>query len=207
MRVYYEIYVALKKLLLFKEVEFPMPERKTKMAAGYDICLPQDVTIKAHTLQMCDRRKSYMQDDEFLGVHIRSSMAVKKGLALVNNVGIIDADYYNNEDNEGHIMLGMYNTTDSDVTLAKGERVAQGIFYKYLRLMATAPTQPAAAASAAAFCLASSASRYSISFFTSMRGKRLRPCAHGIRPDGLPGRIAQVAQTSCSAILGAVLGR
>lgn len=47
-------------------------------------------------------------------------------------MGIIDADYYNNEDNEGHIMLGLYNTTDSDVTLAKGERVAQGIFYKYL---------------------------------------------------------------------------
>lgn len=57
-----------------------MPERKTKMAAGYDICLPQDVTIKAHTLQMVATGvKAYMQDDEFLGVHIRSSMAVKKG--------------------------------------------------------------------------------------------------------------------------------
>lgn len=124
---------GFEKITFFKEVEFPMPERKTKMAAGYDICLPQDVTIKAHTLQMVPTGvKAYMQDDEFLGVHIRSSMAVKKGLALVNNVGIIDADYYNNEDNEGHIMLGLYNTTDSYVTLAKGERVAQGIFYKYL---------------------------------------------------------------------------
>ena len=46
----------------------------------------------------------------------------------MNNVGIVDADYYNNEDNEGHIMLGLYNTTDSDITLTKGERVAQGIF-------------------------------------------------------------------------------
>lgn len=124
---------GFEKITSFKEVDFPMPERKTKMAAGYDICLPQDVTIKAHTLQMVATGvKAYMQDDEFLGVHIRSSMAVKKGLSLVNNVGIIDADYYNNEDNEGHIMLGLYNTTDSDVTLAKGERVAQGIFYKYL---------------------------------------------------------------------------
>lgn len=43
-----------------------MPERKTKMAAGYDICLPQDVTIKAHTLQMVATGvKAYMQDDEF----------------------------------------------------------------------------------------------------------------------------------------------
>ena len=70
---------GFEKITSFKEVEFPMPERKTKMAAGYDICLAQDVTIKAHTLQCADRRKAYMQDDEFLGVHIRSSMAVKKG--------------------------------------------------------------------------------------------------------------------------------
>ena len=59
---------GFEKITSFKEVDFPMPERKTKMAAGYDICLPQDVTIKAHTLQMVpDRRKSYMQDDEFFG--------------------------------------------------------------------------------------------------------------------------------------------
>ena len=124
---------GFEKIAAYADVNFPMPERKTKMAAGYDICLPQDVTLKAHTLQMVPTGvKAYMQDDEFLGVHIRSSIAVKKGLALVNNVGIIDADYYNNADNEGHIMLGLFNTTDSDVILPKGERVAQGIFYKYL---------------------------------------------------------------------------
>jgi dUTP pyrophosphatase len=73
-----------------------------------------------------------MQEDEFLGVHIRSSMAIKKGIRLVNNVGIIDADYYNNPDNEGHIMLALVNTGLEPIVLKKGERVAQGIFYKYL---------------------------------------------------------------------------
>ena len=76
--------------------------------------------------------KAYMQEDEFLGVHIRSSMAIKKGIRLVNNVGIIDADYYNNPDNEGHIMLALVNTGLEPMVLKKGERVAQGIFYKYL---------------------------------------------------------------------------
>ena len=124
---------GFEKIATYADVDFPMPERKTKMAAGYDIYLPEDVTLEAHKLKMVPTGvKAYMQDDEFLGVHIRSSIAIKKGLALVNNVGIIDADYYNNEDNEGHIMLGLFNTTDSDVTLPKGERVAQGIFYKYL---------------------------------------------------------------------------
>ena len=50
-----------------------------------------------------------MQAGEWLGMYIRSSMAVKKRLMLVNNVGIIDADYYNNADNEGHIMLAQLN--------------------------------------------------------------------------------------------------
>ena len=76
--------------------------------------------------------KAYMQEDEFLGVHIRSGMAVKKSIRLVNNVGIIDADYYNNPDNEGHIILALVNTGLQPLVLKKGERIAQGIFYKYL---------------------------------------------------------------------------
>ena len=76
--------------------------------------------------------KAYMQENEFLGVHIRSGMAVKKSIRLVNNVGIIDADYYNNPDNEGHIMLALVNTGLQPLVLKKGERIAQGIFYKYL---------------------------------------------------------------------------
>ena len=76
--------------------------------------------------------KAYMQAGEWLGMHIRSSMAVKKHLMLVNNVGIIDADYYNNADNEGHIMLALLNMGQEKVVLPKGERVAQGIFYTYL---------------------------------------------------------------------------
>ena len=125
---------GFEKITSFKEVEFPMPERKTKMAAGYDICLPQDVTIKAHTLQMVPTGvKAYMQDDEFLGVHIRSSMAVKKGLALVNNVGIIDADYYGSS-NEGHIMIKMSCTAHDaghSATVAAGDGFAQGIFLPF----------------------------------------------------------------------------
>ena len=76
--------------------------------------------------------KAYMQDNEYLGIHIRSSMAIKRHLRLLNNEGIVDADYYNNPDNEGHIMLALANDSDETVVLKKGERVAQGIFYTYL---------------------------------------------------------------------------
>ena len=110
-----------------------MPERKTELSAGYDFCLPEEVTLEPGKLQLVPTGvKAYMQPGEWLGMHIRSSMAVKKRLMLVNNVGIIDADYYNNPDNEGHIMLALLNMGENPVTLPKGERVAQGIFYNYL---------------------------------------------------------------------------
>ena len=110
-----------------------LPERKTAQSAGYDIeaaasttLLPGKVTIVPTGL------KAYMQSDEYLALFVRSGTAIKCGLMLVNGTGIIDADYYNNADNEGHIMVALYNTTDAPVSIEKGDRVAQGIFLKYL---------------------------------------------------------------------------
>ena len=124
---------GFEKIAKYADVDFQMPERKTQKSAGYDFCLPEDVVLEPGKLQLVPTGvKAYMQDDEYLGMHIRSSMAVKKHIMLVNNVGIIDADYYNNEDNEGHIMLALLNMGSEPVVLPKGERVAQGIFYNYL---------------------------------------------------------------------------
>lgn len=52
----------------------------------------------------------------------------------MNSTGIIDADYYNNPENEGHIMIALYNTSETDFSVTKGERIAQGIFQKYLKI-------------------------------------------------------------------------
>ena len=124
---------GFEKVAKYAEIDFPMPERKTELSAGYDFCLPEEVTLEPGKLQLVPTGvKAYMQPGEWLGMHIRSSMAVKKRFMLVNNVGIIDADYYNNPDNEGHIMLALLNMGENPVTLPKGERVAQGIFYNYL---------------------------------------------------------------------------
>jgi dUTP pyrophosphatase len=124
---------GFEKITKYAEVDFKMPERKTQKSAGYDFCLPEDVVLEPGKLQLVPTGvKAYMQDNEYLGMHIRSSMAVKRHLMLVNNVGIIDADYYNNADNEGHIMLALLNTGDEALALPKGECVAQGIFYNYL---------------------------------------------------------------------------
>ena len=41
-------------------------------------------------------------------------------------------DYYNNLDNEGHIFIKFYNPTDEDYIINIGDKIAQGIFTKYL---------------------------------------------------------------------------
>lgn len=110
-----------------------LPERKTANSAGYDLAaaetvvvLPQAVTVVPTGL------KAFMERDEYLSIFIRSSLAFKRGLMLANSTGIVDSDYYNNRDNEGHIMIAYYNTNTSSLTIEKGERIAQGIFMKYL---------------------------------------------------------------------------
>lgn len=110
-----------------------LPERKTEKSAGYDIECGEDIDLIPHQVTLIKTGlKAYMKDDEYLAIFIRSSMAIKKGLFLANSTGIIDADYYNNKDNEGHLMVAVYNTKDEPFHVNKGDRVAQGIFTKYL---------------------------------------------------------------------------
>ena len=110
-----------------------LPVRKTAASAGYDIEAAEETLVPPHGMAMIPTGlKAYMQEDEVLALHIRSSMAVRHALMLMNSVGVIDSDYYDNADNEGHILIALWNHGDAAVKIARGERVAQGIFMKYL---------------------------------------------------------------------------
>jgi dUTP pyrophosphatase len=117
----------------YQNTELLLPLRKTKYSAGYDIASSQDITLLPRTTTLVPTGlKAYMLPDEYLGIHIRSGLSVKNNVSLINGQGIIDADYYNNEDNEGHIMIAIYNHNIESILITKGMRIAQGIFYKYL---------------------------------------------------------------------------
>lgn len=111
-----------------------LPSRKTKCSAGYDFYAPYDILIyplqTTHLIPL--NVKAYMQDNEVLELYIRSSLAVKQQIKLINAVGIIDADYYSNPDNDGNIGIMLENASASPVVIKKGERICQGIFKQYL---------------------------------------------------------------------------
>jgi len=76
--------------------------------------------------------KAYMNPEEVLIIANRSSNPLKRGLILPNGIGVIDADYYNNESNEGEIFVQLLNFSVADTVIKKGQRIAQGIFMPYL---------------------------------------------------------------------------
>jgi dUTP pyrophosphatase len=121
----------------FEENNINLPVRKTKYSAGYDIESAEDVIVPSFKKGMKPTLiktglKAYMQDDEYLMLANRSSNPGKKGLILANSVGIIDKDYYENPDNDGHIMFAFYNVKEEDIEIKKGDCIGQGIFKKYL---------------------------------------------------------------------------
>ena len=75
--------------------------------------------------------KCEMSDDFYLELSVRSSCPLKHWLILANGVGIIDADYYNNPDNEGHIYFQIINLSPFDIILKKGDTIGQGILKRY----------------------------------------------------------------------------
>ena len=110
-----------------------LPKRATKKSAGYDIFMPITVTLKPNeTVKIPTGIRVSMRDDYVFMIYPRSGLGFKYRLQLNNTVGIIDADYYDS-DNEGHMFVKLTNDTNEEktVTMEKGTGFAQGIFMQY----------------------------------------------------------------------------
>lgn len=113
--------------------DISLPKRATKKSAGYDFFSPMNFSLLPNKeIKIPTGIKSYLQDNEELTLHVRSSTGFKFIVNLLNAVGHIDSDYYNNEDNEGHIWLGFKNYGDKEWKVSEGDAFAQGIFINFL---------------------------------------------------------------------------
>ena len=121
----------------FENESINLPERKTKYSAGYDVEAAEDCVIPAFKLGQAPTLvktglKAYMPEEEYLMLCNRSSNPKKKGLVMANSIGIIDSDYYENPDNDGHFMFAFFNIKAEDIEIKKGDVIGQAIFQKYL---------------------------------------------------------------------------
>lgn len=137
-----------------------LPKRKTAFSAGYDIECAEDTVIPSH-LNLLTSMHTYkdvytlddvaaltkktgvkptlvptglkckLDDNDYLQLSVRSSCPLKYWLLLANSVGVIDADYYGNGENEGHIMFQIINLFPAPILLKKGDTIGQGIILPY----------------------------------------------------------------------------
>ncbi len=121
----------------YEDKNIHLPARQTANSAGYDFEAAEDIVVKSYTkgsgtTLVHTGVKAYMLPDEVLCLYDRSSNPRKNGLVLPNSVGVVDSDYYGNPDNDGEIMFQFINIKDEDTFIKKGDRIGQGVFYKYL---------------------------------------------------------------------------
>jgi dUTP pyrophosphatase len=152
---------GFEKVKRFENIDLPLPERKTKRSAGYDMAAAEDIIIPSH-LQLWEQShlrleeaitldhmaeltkklkikptlvstgyKCYLADDEYLQLAIRSSAPLKHWLILANGIGIIDADYAGNESNDGEIFFQVINLSPLDIKIKKGDIIGQATVQKY----------------------------------------------------------------------------
>ena len=113
--------------------DYMLPLRGTKCSAGYDFFAIKDYVIKPNEIvKIPTGYKATFESDEMLMIVVRSSIGFKYNVRLTNQVGIIESDYYNNPDNDGHFMFAYYNFFENDIEIKKGDPIGQVIFQKYL---------------------------------------------------------------------------
>lgn len=113
--------------------EYELPIRSTLTSAGYDFKAISTFELKPGEIKKIPTGvKVQLNNDEFLMIVVRSSMGFKYNVRMCNQIGIIDSDYYNNENNEGHIWIALQNEGNKTYIVNRNDSFAQGIILKYL---------------------------------------------------------------------------
>ena len=113
------------------EGEIKLPTRASEHSAGYDFYSPVSITIQPNESAMIwTDVKANMYWDNVLLLFVRSSMG-KHPVVIANGTGVIDADYYSNEGNDGNIGFRLLNLGTTPYEIKIGDRIGQGVFIKY----------------------------------------------------------------------------
>lgn len=113
--------------------DIKLPSRATYKSAGYDFYAPVHIVLEPKkTIKIPTGIRVYIDYNWVLKLYPRSGLGFKYGMREANTVGIIDADYYDS-DNEGHIFVKLINDSAicKTIDIPKGTGFVQGIFSEY----------------------------------------------------------------------------
>jgi len=111
------------KVKIQRLADVPLPCSHTRGSAGFDLCAAEETAIPAHgfgsvgtglALELPERTEAQVRP--------RSGLAAKHGIGVLNSPGTIDSDY------RGEIRVVLFNTSDRDYKVQRGDRIAQIVF-------------------------------------------------------------------------------
>ena len=104
-----------------------VPSRGTDQSAGLDLCCNEsNVVIPSNTCMKISTGLAMAIPTGYVGlIFARSGISVKKGLRPANAVGVIDSDY------RGEIIVPLYNDSNVDQCISKGDRIAQMVIVPF----------------------------------------------------------------------------
>ena len=112
--------------------DIPMPKRATVGSAGYDICTPYDVDLEpGEEANIPTGLKCKINNGWALFALPKSGLGFKYYTRLANTIGLIDEDYYNNENNEGHMWVKIRNEGSKPLHIDCGKGMCQMVFLPY----------------------------------------------------------------------------
>lgn len=115
--------VKIKKIVQ----DLPLPKTHTDRAAAFDLYTRETTTVPARSIAYVPLNNVIATPDGYFLMLAARSGLHKRGLMLANGIGIIDPDFAGDGDELKGVV---YNFTDADVTVEKGDRLIQGCFIK-----------------------------------------------------------------------------
>jgi dUTP pyrophosphatase len=114
---------AAMKVKIRRLADVPLPCRQTQGSAGFDLCAAEEVLIAAHGFGSVGTGLAVeIPENAEAQVRPRSGLAAKHGIGVLNGPGTIDSDY------RGEIRVILFNTSDRDFQVRRGDRIAQIVF-------------------------------------------------------------------------------
>lgn len=114
--------------IIIKRIDkhLPLPRYETHGSVAFDLLTRVETVVPSGRIALIPSNIIVkIPEGYMLALASRSSTPLKKGLSTPHGIGVIDTDYHGPED---ELKVQVYNFTEKDITVGRGDRVAQGIF-------------------------------------------------------------------------------
>lgn len=110
--------------------ELPLPEYKTKGAAGFDLTARKTVVIEPNSVGYVLLNVAVETPKNHFFILAARSSTHRMGLIPANGIGIGDSDFRGDED---EYKIALLNFTSEPVMVERGTRIAQGVIVKHIK--------------------------------------------------------------------------